>query len=216
MSRLKIIFVSLTATLLAASLVFANKPVSTPPEQTPTKVAPPTRTTPLLLAQTCVAEIGFNRKTDECQLMWEINGRNARRSSRTIDEQTMLFNAYWKNPDKNRPWIQYLNLEAEEPHLWPKNAATWAVHKKMWQSYLAAAAKFVEKFPTKRYRHICRRADDYGGRCDDGGLHACDTPKQKCAKPILCLSGRTHQAYWNLSCCRNRTGCIEEINSLSN
>lgn len=195
--------------VLCSCIIAAPVPASNP--QTEPKLStlppPPAQTPVLLLAQTCVAEIGFDKDTRECQLMWEINGRNAERSNRTISHQTKLFNAYWKDPNKRRPWIQYLNAEGQKPHFWPDKAAAWKIHKPLWEAYLEAAKKFQKRFKSKRYRPLCRRADDYGGRCDDS-VHACDTPKQRCAKPIWCLNGKTHQAYWSLSCCRDRQKCL--------
>lgn len=170
---------------------------------------PPTPSTAVLLAQMCVAEISWQARegkpdTLECELMIEINYRNAKRNSTSVVQQTQRFNAYFKNPDKQRPWIQYLNAASTKPTHWPRKAASWKVHRKYWEAYLKVAKDYPKKSRRKWHRPLCIRADDYGGRCDDD-VHACDIPKQKCALKISCLRDQTHQAYWNLECCRNPT-----------
>jgi len=190
MSVIKILFIVLAGLVLSASIPEAES------DSTPAQPS-----TALLLAQTCVAEIGFYRDTSECVLMWEINQRNAKYRGVSIRKQTKQFNAYWKNPNKQRPWIQHLNEELKKPEHWPNRAASWAVHRPIWKSYLSAARTFLHQVSTQTYRNICPRAADYGGKCGDG-KHACDKPRMTCAKPLLCLSGRTFQAYWDLTHCR--------------
>ena len=175
--------------------------------------APPTPSVAVLLAQMCVSEISWQKDTRECALMIEINYRNAKRNGLSVVKQTKRFNSYFKHPNKRRPWIQYLNAEGSEPSLWPRKAAAWKVHKKLWNAYLQVAKDYPKKSRRRWYKPICERADDYGGRCDDNGLHACDTPKQKCARKISCLHNVTNQAYWNLECCRNRKKCKDNYKS---
>lgn len=186
---------------------------STPaPESADTPPSVPKPSTAVLMAQMCVSEISWQKDPLECQLMMEVNYRNAKRNGINVETQTRKFNAYFKAPNKRRPWIQYLNEEGTKPHYWPSKAASWEVHKKYWKIYLDAAKKFPRRFKHKWYPALCARADDYGGRCDDNGLHACDTPKQgKCARLIRCLRKPTHQAYWNLECCRNRQKCNDNF-----
>lgn len=163
----------------------------------------PTPSTAVLLAQMCVAEISWQKDTRECELMIEINYRNAKRNGISVELQTRKFNAYFKTPNKQRAWIQYLNAEGTVPYHWPQEAASWKVHKKYWEAYLQIAKNYPKKSRRKWHRPLCIRADDYGGRCDDD-VHACDVPKQKCALKIRCLRDQTHQHYWNLECCRHR------------
>jgi len=175
------------------------------------KEEPSKPSTAVLLAQMCVSEISWQKDPRECRLMMEVNNRNAKRSNRTITKQTRLFNAYFKQPNQGRKWIQYLNAEGTAPKYWPQEAASWKKHRPYWAAYLAAAKQFLKQRTHQWFAPLCLRADDYGGRCDDNGLNACDTPKQTCARKITCLHDKTKQAYWNLDCCKkkNKTKCSD-------
>lgn len=179
--------------------------VSSSTRATPKRAAP-RPSTPVLLAQMCVAEISWRHNTAECRLMWEINGRQANRANISIGGQTRQFNTYFKQPNTTRRWIQYLNKKATKPKHWPRKAGLWKTHQPIWLTYLAAATKFYNEFKQKTLNPLCPRATDYGGKCGDG-KGACDVPRQKCAKPIWCLEGLTHQSYWSLDCCHDKTQC---------
>jgi hypothetical protein len=208
MSYIKLVVLLLLPFILGAT----GEPEPAPASKEPLRrVQPPKPSTAVLLAQMCVAEISWPKRipgtpnsfnTRECELMIEINSRNAKRNRVSVTLQTHRFNAYFKQPNRRRPWIQYLNAEGTEPLHWPKESASWRVHKPYWAAYLKVAEEYPKKARRKWHRPMCRRADDYGGRCDDD-VHACDVPKQQCARRIFCLTEQTLQAYWNLECCRN-------------
>ncbi len=156
----------------------------------------------LLLAQTCVAEIGFPERTTECVAMWEINARTAARRGVDIVEQTHAFNAYWRSEARRvrRPWVQELTLEGAAPPTWPRAAASWASHRVRWLRIVARAERFVTAYPEGRHRSVCAGADDYGGTPDDG-KGADDAPPCPQALRIWCIPGAL-QAYWRLAGCR--------------
>lgn len=157
----------------------------------------------LLLAQTCASEISIHPSTQECVVMWEVNYRNAKRSGITLAAHTKKFNAYWRNPNNGRRWVQYLNHEAAEPRYWPKHIK-WQHYRANWQRYLLRARKFVNDVNAGRHTALCPAAEDYGGRCDDAGVAACD-PLHKtvsCAMLTRCLDNLTLQWYWTLKHCR--------------
>lgn len=138
----------------------------------------------ILLAQTCVAEVGFNKDPSECILMWEVNERNAKLRNRSLRKQTLLYNAYWRStPQRNRrPWIQHLK-GGEEPKLWNKRLK-WKVHRGMWLRYVRTAREFLNSH--KRRIALCPGALDYGA------------PKEYPAhymERITCLT-KTKQWYW--------------------
>ena len=142
----------------------------------------------LLLAMTCVAEVGFHKSTEECQLMWEINERNAEARNRSLKKQTLLFNSYWKSKEQRsrRPWIRYLEGE-EEPKHWPKTIR-WGVHKRMWIRYVRAARVFLAN--KHRRKEICPGALDYGAPQE--------YPRQASTmKRVWCVDN-TLQWYWAL------------------
>lgn len=140
----------------------------------------------LLLAMTCVAEVGFHQETTECELMWEINYRNSVSRNRSLRKQTLLFNSYWKSTEQRgrRPWIQHLN-GTEEPLGWPQTIR-WGVHKRMWLKYVRAARAFLA---TKKKRpQICPGAVDYGAPEEYPRKHFM-------MKRVYCVAG-TLQWYW--------------------
>lgn len=136
----------------------------------------------LLLARTCVAEISFQKEPTECIIMWEINERI--RGKRSLYDQTLLFNAYWRSTKQrnSRPWIQELDGD-EKPKHWPMYLP-WKMHLKFWKKYKKAAARFVR---TRRWRkQSCKKAINYGGPVE--------WPKQDMIR-IYCLQG-ARQWYW--------------------
>lgn len=115
----------------------------------------------LLLAQTCVAEISFQKDPTECIVMWEINERAAKASKRTLKKQTLLYNSYWKSRKQRnaRKWIMFLEHD-EEPKHWPKGLR-WKYHKHLWLKYVRAARTFLA---TRHKREpLCPHAVQYGG-----------------------------------------------------
>ena len=156
----------------------------------------------LFLAQTCVAEIGFVRPATECQLMIEINARNARASGVSVENYTRRFNAYWRSTVQRRarPWIVELDADGTKPPSWPKDAR-WSRYRPAWLAYLRTVKAVLGRYNSGTYKPLCRRANDYGGRCDDP-RGACDVPRGRCVGPVLCLRGRTRQAYWDRYACR--------------
>lgn len=142
----------------------------------------------LLLAQTCVAEIGFMSDTQECELMWEINDANSVTRGRSLRAQTKKFNSYWRSAKqrRSRPWIEHLSTDGSRPKHWPKHLR-WDRHRERWKRYLETAKAFV------RYRSIwprsCLGAIDYGAKHE--------LPKAHQRMRVLdCLGGKTRQRYW--------------------
>ncbi len=142
----------------------------------------------LLLARTCVAEIGMQDEAtvEECQLMWEVNRRNAERAGRTLEEQTLKFNSFWKVKDRQllKPWILHMD-GPEKPHGWPR-VLRWARYKDKWLSCRRAALAFV-KSPTDT-SYLCVEAINYGAQKE--------IPKDARQETVYCLGGVTLQRYW--------------------
>ena len=157
----------------------------------------------LLLAQMCVAEIGFQPTADECVLMVEINDRNARGSGIPLADYTRQFNAYWRSERQReqRPWIAGLSLDATQPPGWPKVLRWDTYYRPAWVRYVEAIERYLDRRAAGTYRPICRRANDYGGRCDDN-RGACDVPRHPCARLVWCLGGNTNQHYWDRRGCK--------------
>jgi len=143
----------------------------------------PTQILILLLARTCIAEIGFQGTNQECVLMWQINQRRAEEKNWTLKQQTLNYNQYWTTPShrKARPWIA--NLEGKnKPPGWPRNLK-WKRHVKKWLEIKKAAKQFVAGHCKK----ICLKAIDYGAPYD--------IPPAGRAR-IRCLGGKTMQRYY--------------------
>lgn len=142
----------------------------------------------LLLARTCVAEIGFKGEIEECHLMWVINLRNAELRNRSLGRQTLRFNAYWKSPKRQKkfPWIKNLT-DDNKPKLWPKKLK-WSQHKDKWLSFYEAAIAFVTN--PKGFDLLCIEAIDYGSPFD--------IPDSSNLETVECLGGHTRQKYWRL------------------
>jgi hypothetical protein len=144
----------------------------------------------LLLARTCVAEIGLHEEStvEECQLMWTVNKRNAEMKGRTILAQTLKFNSFWKVKERRalRPFIEHLN-GPEKPQGWP-NALKWSRYQGKWMRYRNAAILFVKR--PQDFSLMCSEAVDYGGPGE--------VPKAKYLEPVQCLGGVTRQKYWRI------------------
>lgn len=153
----------------------------------------------LLLAQTCVAEIDFQIKPDECYVMWEINVRQAKRRGVDLATQTRAYSAFWRSKSDARQWIRGLTLSDKPPKTWPADRV-WRAMAPRWLAYRIAAADFVERVRKGTYRARCRRARSYGGKPDDG-IHADDPAPCARAKRIVCLPDEL-QAYWDTRYCR--------------
>jgi hypothetical protein len=148
----------------------------------------------LLLAQTCVAEIGFQRGAGECLIMWEINARNASIRGRSLEAQTLKFNAIWRVPRQmlRRPWIRDLDRTDQAPASWPKRWR-WASFSASWIEYLEASDRFLELWGAGRWRFVCSSARDYGSP-------GSDRPAAECAQPVICHP-RQRQQYWSFAKC---------------
>lgn len=144
----------------------------------------------LLLARTCVAEIGFQEESsvEECQLMWQVNARNAKRSGRSLTRQTLRFNSFWKVRDRQalRPFIGHLD-GPEEPHDWPR-ALKWTRYRDKWLEYRRAAMAFAKR--PQDTAHICPEAINYGAPTE--------VPDATNQEPVYCLGGKTRQKYWRV------------------
>lgn len=138
---------------------------------------------PLLLARTCVAEIGFDGDVSECELMWVVNQQNAFRKQRSLKRQTLLFNSYWKcrAQRSRRPWIKHLK-GYKAPKYWPKTMR-WENFRDKWILIETAAVKFAFK---RRAPTSCTDAMDYGA--------VNERPKMGGVEPVDC--GKTLQRYW--------------------
>lgn len=142
----------------------------------------------LLLARTCVAEIGLQEDVAECELMWTINQRNADIKGRTIEEQTRLYNQYWRSPwlDSTRPYIRHM-VGPKKPNYWPRSMS-WAKHRYRWLAYLAAAERFV--INPDAYSNLCPGAIDYGAKNE--------IPDRRDVVPVKGLGRKTKQKYWRI------------------
>jgi hypothetical protein len=148
----------------------------------------------LLLARTCVAEIGFQEDVTECQLMWSINHRNAIKNGWSTRKQTLRFNGYWKSRKqrRKRPWIQYLKGPWKPP-AWGKKML-WEVYKERWLAYERAAMAFVKDPSSVDY--LCPEAVDYGAPHERPRLFGMETIR--CLGGMKRQGGTTRQRYWSL------------------
>ena len=155
----------------------------------------------LLLAQTCVAEIGLQPDPAECVVMWEVNARTAGRRKISIQKQTRAFNSYWKIEHKARAWVEQLTLVGDEPALWPSDAG-WERLAPRWLAVVARARRFVDEYPRGAHKAVCAGADTYGGTPGDGVGADDAAPCGGRALRITCLPGEL-QAYWHTGGCRS-------------
>lgn len=156
----------------------------------------------LLLAHVCAAEVSIQPTARECEVMWEINARNADRKGITLEAHTRKFNAMFKPAgaaqlERTRPWVVELTREGDRPASFRLD---WDKHRPWWLRYVAAADAFLASWAAGTWRPLCRAAQDYGGRCDDD-KGACDHTRA-CFRRVLCLRGKGRQAYWNVTQCR--------------
>jgi hypothetical protein len=140
----------------------------------------------LLLARTCVAEIGFEGQIAECEIMWSLNQQNAQNRGRSLWKQTRKYNSYWKCPVQRdrRPWIQYLD-GYEKPKHW--RMAKWSKFKNKWMDIRSAAEVFVHSH--RQFFHDCRGSVEYGAPGETPKMGYRMTRKR-------CLGGTTRQRYW--------------------
>lgn len=141
----------------------------------------------LLLAQTCVAEIGFQKSPRECVLMWQTNQVQAAQRGRTLYLQARLYNNYWigRHSRARRPWIRELTYSGQKPRQWPAGAS-WVKYRPRWLKYVSAADGFVKGRYKKRY---CPAASHYG---------APHERRNKKMKRVMCFGGNTKQWYWRV------------------
>lgn len=149
----------------------------------------------LLLAQTCVAEIGFRDNAAECVVMWAVNQRRADIREKELGPYTQEFNAYWDSPKQrlSRPWIQHLNHWGTQPEHWESGA--WSTYRRRWAVYLDTATAWLSN-----QTDPCPRAGNYGGTPNDGKGADDPIPCNGYARRVRCLPGEL-QAYWDLRYC---------------
>lgn len=140
----------------------------------------------LLLARTCVAEVGFVGTIQECQLMWSVNNANAVRKNRTLEQQTRSFNRYWRSQKQRdkRPWIQYLTNH-KKPQQWCD--AAWSNYRNQWLLILQKAREFLNG--DRKMYYDCPGVSDYGAPSDR------PANASKMTK-VRCLDGKSLQRYW--------------------
>jgi len=142
----------------------------------------------LVLAQTCVAEIGFQGTADECLVMWEVNKRVSALRGRSLLAQTKLYNAYWRSESqrRRRPYVERLGRSGDKPIGWPRKLR-WDRYRDRWLLYVRSADLFV----SGKTNELCPQAIDYGAPSE--------IPKMReKMRRINCLGGRTLQWYWAL------------------
>ena len=143
----------------------------------------------LLLAQMCVAEIGFTDNPDECRLMWHI----MRAKPGLLSDNVRRYNSYFRGAwgKRSRPYIQHLtNDPRQEPAEWDSTSASWDNHMDAWASILGAAIAFAAA-PGK---HPCPDANHYGGGMDT--VPTC-WERQWCGEPRDFF----RQRYWRSNTC---------------
>lgn len=176
----------------------------------------------LLLAQLCVAEIGFPAQPAnlvECQLMWAINEDRAERwrqepptwaHGHTVENVSWLYNSVFKCEHRKcdtprMRWVRALNLRGDQPIGWEPSAGKWAGGKRRFRKRWLRVIAFAERWltagrPWPRVSRSCRRlAVHYGG--------AMDSPRE-CWSQVEC-GGAMRQRYWSVkSCSRNFSGSV--------
>lgn len=170
----------------------------------------------LILAQMCVAEIGWPESLahlDECQAMWSINHERAQRwqnnpvytwsGSTQVQDVTRLYNSFLKCEGRKcdtprMKWVRHLNMYATQPEGWPGHKALWVNprvkhdHRWVWLKTLQRATTWLATGrPWPRSFRSCRsRANQYGGAMDSPG---------ECWVVLRC--GETRQRYWQSRKC---------------
>jgi len=150
--------------------------------------------TALTLARSCVAEIGLEGRTDECNVMWHVLLAKAG-TPHAAGDLSRRYNALFRHGAAHpRAWVLRLREDGQQPDGWPRRLS-WKRWRWSWFEKLHAAHAFV----ADPGAHPCPRAEQYGGRCDDS-RHACDKPKphwhrEWCGKP----RGHFAQAYWSVT-----------------
>ena len=169
--------------------------------------------TPLvvLLAQMCVAEIGWARgpqHLDECQVMWTINNERAERwaaqerpwpAADSLWDVTWLYNSAFKCEGRTcdtprMQWVRNLNADATEPVGWPRGVL-WAApqHRGVWLRTLKRARWWLDNgrpWPKRVGKDCQRTAVHYGGNMDK---------PRACWREVLCTVG-ARQRYWRSDC----------------
>jgi hypothetical protein len=162
----------------------------------------------LILAQLCVAEIGFPEDppmVDECQIMWVINDERAGRwrqqgrPETTILEVTRLYNSFLKCAGRKcdtprMKWVRDLDHAGIKPRGWPTNIQWRAPrHQGAWFYVLERAEHWLKngrRWPRSCGTN-CRRATQYGGEMDE---------PRACWTQVDC--GARRQIYWAGGKCR--------------
>jgi hypothetical protein len=96
----------------------------------------------LLLAISCVAEVGFTENVDECRLMFHINLDRASKSGRSLSSQVKRYNSAFKRPSASRPYLMHLKLDGSQPLHWPQKDLRWERYQGRWEAIVRAAESF--------------------------------------------------------------------------
>jgi len=87
-----------------------------------------TEETQTLLAAAVLGESGWNRVTDHDALPWLLHRRWQQVGGSFED----LIRTYCKALSGKRRWLLELNQAGDAPASWPRNAASWERHRKLW------------------------------------------------------------------------------------
>jgi len=148
----------------------------------------------LFLAQSCVAEIDFPPKPDECFVMWHLNARKVGYDPAKLEHQIRRYNSVWKRKRDGSYllntgrvlWVRALGAGDEQPEHWPTKSK-WEKSRPRWGRIVAAAEKMLGQ---TRADHPCPKARHYGGPIIDAVPSHWITVK--------CLKRDQRQAYYRI------------------
>lgn len=165
----------------------------------------------VLLAQMCVAEIGFARgprHLDECQVMWVLNNQRAERwaaqqrpwpAADTLRDVTWLYNSAFRCAGRpcdtpRMKWVRQLNAEATQPLGWPSTVVWGAdAHRGVWMRTMQRAKDWLaagKPWPARVGKDCRNSAVHYGGPMDQ---------PRACWREVSC-GPSTRQRYWSNEC----------------
>ena len=170
----------------------------------------------LILAQLCIAEVGFpsgHVVLDECQAMWRINHERAEQwqenregpwwSATDVLDVSWRYNSAFKCMGRKcdtprMRWVRGLNMQSSQPPGWP-TGISWVAgspggsltYRQVWLKVIERAEWWVanDRPWPRRFSSCARRVTDYGGHMDD--------PRKgstMCWSVLNC--GPTRQIYW--------------------